>query len=167
MSFVIFSACSPSPMPGVTELIPTLAPTMLGKRKIDLTSPSVFYWVIGTCDVRAYGLERSLDEGKTWTDMECPEDGKLRFRVKVDQEIHVWLRSRTKYAYTSTTKGKITFRVPPTAPLLTFVTASSSPRYSKIDPKLVYSMGYYTGEPSSEGRPFKVDLHLTGIAYDE
>ncbi len=166
-SISILSACVQSSSPNVTELIPTERPAIGGQYNVTLTSSSSTFNIAGTCDTKSYGTEYTSNGGATWIDLGPCTTGTFTFNVVIVSTARVEIRSRTKFAFTSSTIANVRVVIPPTANLLSLVTASHSDVSSLTSPTLSFTMSpYMTGkrEPPALST-FNMDHLTTGIAY--
>lgn len=172
-SFFILS-CVESPAPEVRELIPTGRPTIQGVYDISLTASSSTFTIAGTCDTKSYGIQYSTNGGSSWTDLAggC-STGNYTFNVIVFNQLNVLVRAKTKFSYTPNSIARLRLILPPTAPLLAFVSASQSPYSSLTEPRLAFTMSSVsTGARTLVPLPaplgtYGMDLHVTGTVYAE
>lgn len=172
-SFFLLS-CVESPSPDVKELIPTGRPTIQGVYDISLSASSSTFIISGTCDTKSYGLQYSTNLGQTWTDLAggC-STGNYSFNVLVANQMTVYVRARTQFAFTLNSTARLRVILPPTAPLLTFVSSGQSSVSSLSEPRLSFTMSSVsTGERTATVLPgpvgsYHMDHHVTGIVYAE
>ena len=158
--------CAVSSSPNVSEIVATARPTISGSYDISLTASSSIFNVSGTCSTTSFGTEYSIDSGVTWTDLGLCSTGTYSFNVVVFSTLIVQVRSRTKFAATESSYGRIRVIIPPTARLLTFVTASNSANSSLTAPRLSFTMSpYLSGKRSSGVNTWNMDHLTTGIVY--
>jgi hypothetical protein len=165
--FLSTISCAVSSAPNVSEIIQTQQPSISGRYEATFTSSSSTFTISGTCDKNSYGTEYSTNDGSSWTDLGDCTNGTFSFNVLVLSTLSVKIRSRTKFAYTGTTNVAVRLAIPPTANLLTFVSASGNARSSFTEPTLNFTMSpFLTGKRTSPAaQTYKLDLHATGIAY--
>ena len=165
---MFFVGCAKSSSPSCSEIFPTTVPTIFNQTNVNLTTSSSVFNVEGTCSTEAYGLVYTVDAGATWTDVPggCLANGTYSLNVLVIQITNFEVRSKTQYAYTPSSKAKITLILPPNSPLMQFVAASGSPISSVTEPVVFFTMPWaLSGERLELPGTNAVDTHVTGIVY--
>ncbi len=160
-------SCVQSSSPNVSEIIETLQPTINGQSDISFTSSSSIFNIAGACDTKSFGTEYTINGGTSWTDLGLCTTGAFNFNVVVYTNARVEIRSRTKFSYTKSAVASIRVVIPPTANLLTFVTASNSALSSLTSPTLSFTMSsYMTGQREPPIlNTYNMDTLTTGIVY--
>lgn len=171
LSLLVVVACGGSGSPTVSQIVPLAPPKIQGQTSYTATSPSSLYSVEGTCNKDAQ-LEYSLtgaDNFEAAPNGGCQSDGTFQFDIILGRSKKVvLLRHKIEFTTSTNTVGKITFIKPPSAILMNFVAASSSPFLSLDEPTFAFTMPHdYTGVPSETADTYFMDYHATGIVYAE
>jgi hypothetical protein len=164
-SVLLFWGCAKSPLPTVTELIPVFPPSFDFKASKSFIISSPDTTISGECDPLSRGLQYSYDQSN-WVDFsDSCADGTFSISVHVNPYKDVYVRAKTKSGHTSAAHAFVHHVLPPTSSAATFVLSSRSDQTETRGTQ--NAIGYtFTGIPSSNGS-MKLDLHVTGVVYDE
>lgn len=122
-SAFVISGCTPSPTGTVEDLSKISAPTFGGQRTRSYTTPTESFVLSGECDSTAYGIEWSKNQ-VSWSEVPggCLNSA-FSFTVYLNREVNVYVRSKTKFTYTSSSVATITQVPLTTSPYLKFVSS--------------------------------------------
>lgn len=124
----ILAGCVKSPSPVADELL-AVAPPYFGANPTSLTtivsSPTINYTLIGTCDdVNGYVTEWSYDK-TTWTTVACTNK-QFSIPLVLNTQKTIYARSRGKFLYSDIAKAVVRLLLPPTSDVVTHVASAKS-----------------------------------------
>ena len=122
---LFFVGCVESPAPDVKSISKIQRPLFSGSTNTIISSSTLDYSLLGTCDPNAYLTEYSFDKN-TWTEIAC-NSGFFTLQLNLkDGTKEVYARSKGKFNYTGIAQATIRFLLPPSSSLISAVTSSQS-----------------------------------------